>query len=192
MEKTKEDYIDKSYNIYNLLNEFRSNPRELAHHLEKLKKYLDKKTNILSEPNKIKIQMIEGEKVFNDAIKYLKKLPSLPPLEWDDVLSKSAQEHVNDIGPKGLLTYQSSDGKDLEERITKYGKYLENLGENIDFGPNDEIDIIVSMTLDDGEIERPHRNNLSYTPLKSLHHNPSPHPNFLLFPFYFIHYLQYL
>ena len=71
MEKTKEDYIDKSYNIYNLLNEFRSNPRELAHHLEKLKKYLDKNTNILSEPNKVKIKMIEGEKVFNDAIKYL-------------------------------------------------------------------------------------------------------------------------
>jgi len=56
MEKTKEDYIDKSYNIYNLLNEFRSNPRELAHHLEKLKKYLDKKTNILKNQIKSKFK----------------------------------------------------------------------------------------------------------------------------------------
>ena len=175
MEKTKEDYIDKSYNIYNLLNQFRSNPRKLAHHLEKIKKYLDKNTNILSEPNKIKIQMVEGEKVFNDAIKYLRNLPSLPPLEWDDVLAKSAQEHVNDIGPKGLLTYQSSDGTEPEKRITKYGNYFDNLGENIDFGPNDEISVIVFMTLDDGEKERPHRNNLFLNEFKKIGIACGPH-----------------
>ena len=175
MEITEEDYIDKAYNIYNLLNQFRSNPRKLAYHLEKIKKYLDKNTNILSEPDKIKIQMKEGENVFNDAIKYLRNLPSLPPLVWDEVLTKSAQEHVNDIGPKGLLTYQSSDGTDLEKRITKYGNYLENLGENIDFGPNDEIGIIVSMTLDDGEKERPHRNNLFINEFKKIGIACGPH-----------------
>ena len=175
MEITEEDYIDKAYNIYNLLNQFRSNPRKLAYHLENIKKYLDKNTNILSEPDKIKIQMIEGENVFNDAIKYLRNLPSLPPLVWDEVLTKSAQEHVNDIGPKGLLTYQSSDGTDLEKRITKYGNYLENLGENIDFGPNDEIGIIVSMTLDDGEKERPHRNNLFINEFKKIGIACGPH-----------------
>ena len=175
MEKTKEDYIDKSYNIYNLLNQFRSNPRKLAHYLEKIKKYLDKNTNILSEPNKIKIQMVEGEKVFNDAIKFLRNLPSLPPLKWDDILAKSAQEHVDDIGPKGLLTYQSSDGTEPEKRITKYGNYFENLGENIDFGPNDEIGIIVFMTLDDGEKERPHRNNLFINDFKKIGIACGPH-----------------
>ena len=175
MEQTKEDYIDKSYNIYNLLNQFRSNPRQLAYHLEKIKKYLDKNTNILSEPDKIKIQMIEGEKVFTDAIKYLRKLPSLPPLEWDDFLAKSAQEHVNDIGPKGLLTYESSDGTEPEKRITKYGNYWENLGENIDFGLNDEIGVIVSMTLDDGEKERPHRNNLFINDFKKIGIACGPH-----------------
>ena len=175
MEQTKEDYIDKSYNIYNLLNQFRSNPRQLAYHLEKIKKYLDKNTNILSEPDKIKIQMIEGEKVFADAIKYLRKLPSLPPLEWDDFLAKSAQEHVNDIGPKGLLTYESSDGTEPEKRITKYGNYWENLGENIDFGLNDEIGVIVSMTLDDGEKERPHRNNLFINDFKKIGIACGPH-----------------
>ena len=175
MERTKEDYIDKSYNIFNLLNQFRSNPRQLAHHLEKIKKYLDKNTNVLSEPDKIKIQMIEGEIVFEDAIKYLKKLPPLPPLEWDDILSKSAQAHVDDIGPKGLLTYQSSDGTELDARVSKFGSYMENLGENIDFGPNDEIGVIVSMTLDDGEKERPHRNNLFINDFKKIGIACGPH-----------------
>ena len=158
--ENNEDYAQKSRNIFNLINQYRANPRELARHLEKLKKYLDKNTNILSEPDKIQIQMVEGENVFNEAINFLKNIRPLQPLEWDDCLAQSAQEHVDDIGPKGLLLYQSSDGTEPEERITKYGSYTDSLGENIDFGPNDEIGVIVSLTLDDGEEDRPHRDNL--------------------------------
>lgn len=169
------DYVEKSRKIFNLINKFRSNPRELARHLEKLKKYLDKNTNILSEPDKIQIQMVEGENVFNEAIQYLKNLSPLPPFEWDDCLAQSAQEHVDDIGPKGLLLYQSSDGTEPEDRISKYGNYVESLGENIDFGPNDEIGVIVSLTLDDGEEERPHRDNLFKNDYKKIGIACGPH-----------------
>ena len=169
------DYAEKSRNIFNLINKFRSNPRELARHLEKLKKYLDKNTNILSEPDKIQIQMVEGENVFNEAIQYLKNLSPLPPFEWDDCLAQSAQEHVDDIGPKGLLLYQSSDGTEPEDRISKYGNYVDSLGENIDFGPNDEIGVIVSLTLDDGEEERPHRDNLFKNDYKKIGIACGPH-----------------
>ena len=160
MEDNNENYEEKSRNIFNLINKFRANPRDLARHLERLKKYLDTSTNILSEPDKIQIQMVEGEEVFNEAINYLKNLRPLQPFQWEDALAQSAQEHVDDIGPKGLLLYQSSDGTEPEDRITKYGEYKESLGENIDFGPNDAIGVIVSLTLDDGEEERPHRDNL--------------------------------
>ena len=104
--------------------------------------------------------MVEGEEVFNEAIEFLNALHPLKPFIWDDSLAKSASEHVNDIGPKGLLIYQSSNGLEPEERIAKYGKYVDSLGENIDFGPNDAMGVIVSMTLDDGEEQRPHRENL--------------------------------
>ena len=169
------DYVEKSRKIFNIINKFLSNPRELARHLEKLKKYLDKNTNILSEPDKIQIQMVEGENVFNEAIQYLKNLSPLPPFEWDDCLAQSAQEHVDDIGPKGLLLYQSSDGTEPEDRISKYGNYVESLGENIDFGPNDEIGVIVSLTLDDGEEERPHRDNLFKNDYKKIGIACGPH-----------------
>jgi hypothetical protein len=170
-----ENYEEKSRNIFNLINKYRANPRELARHLEKLKTYLDKSTNILSEPDKIQIQMVEGENVFNEAINFLKNLRPLQPLEWDDCLAQSAQEHVDDIGPKGLLLYQSSDGTEPEDRITKYGNYIESLGENIDFGPNDEIGVIVSLTLDDGEEERPHRDNLFKNDYKKIGIACGPH-----------------
>jgi uncharacterized protein YkwD len=142
------------------LNEFRKNPKLLAKHIESLKRYLDKNTNVLSEPGKIQIQMVEGEYVFNEAINFLNSLPSLKPLIWEESLALSALEHVLDIGPKGLLSYQSSDGTEPEERILKYGNYTESLGENIDFGPNDAMGVIISLTLDDGEEDRPHRDNL--------------------------------
>ena len=171
----KEDYVEKAKNIFNLINKFRANPRELARHLEQLKKYLDIKTNILSEPDKIQIQMVEGEDIFNEAINYLNNLRPLQPFQWEEALAKSAQEHVDDIGPKGLLLYQSSDGTEPEERISKYGDYIESLGENIDFGPNDAIGVIVSLTLDDGEEERPHRENLFKNDYKKIGIACGPH-----------------
>ena len=171
----KEDYVEKAKNIFNLINKFRANPRELARHLERIKKYLNIKTNILSEPDKIQIQMVEGEDIFNEAINYLNNLRPLQPFQWEEALAKSAQEHVDDIGPKGLLLYQSSDGTEPEERISKYGDYIESLGENIDFGPNDAIGVIVSLTLDDGEEERPHRENLFKNDYKKIGIACGPH-----------------
>lgn len=104
--------------------------------------------------------MIEDNKVFEEAINFLNSLKPLEPLQWDENLAKSAKEHVDDIGPKGLLLYQSSDGKEPDDRIKKYGSYIDSLGENIDFGPSDAMGIIVSLTLDDGEEERTHRENM--------------------------------
>jgi uncharacterized protein YkwD len=152
--------MKKAKDIFKLINDFRKNPKALAKHLEGMRKYLDKNSMVLSEPGKIQVQMVEGEAVFNEAIEYLLSLHYLKPLEWDENLALSAIEHVLDIGPKGLLSYQSSDGTEPEDRITKYGNYVEALGENIDFGPNDAMGVIVSLTLDDGEPERPHRDNL--------------------------------
>ena len=51
--------------------------------------------------------MVEGDNVFEEAIRFLNSLPPLKPLQWDENLTRSAQSHVNDIGPKGLLLYQA-------------------------------------------------------------------------------------
>ena len=157
------------------MNNFRKNPKELAKKLELIRTYLDPESNILSEPNKIQIQMVEGDAVFKEAIQFLKSLPSLPPLQWDPNLCQSALEHVNDIGPKGLLLYQSSDGTEPEDRIAKYGNFTEPIGENIDFGPNDAMGVIVSLTLDDGEEQRPHRENLFKDDYKKVGIACGPH-----------------
>jgi hypothetical protein len=140
-----------------------------------MKKFLDKSSNVLSEPGKIQVQMVEGDAVFVEAIDFLNSLPYLKPLEWDDNLALSAMEHVLDIGPKGLLSYQSSDGTEPEERISRYGNYIDALGENIDFGPNDAMGVLISLTLDDGEPDRPHRENLFKTDYQKIGIACGPH-----------------
>ena len=55
----------------------------MAKKLELVRTYLDPDTNVLSEPNKIQIQMVEGDNVFKEAIQFLKSLPPLQPLQWD-------------------------------------------------------------------------------------------------------------
>jgi uncharacterized protein YkwD len=162
-----DDYTKKAKEVFKLLNEYRKTPKILIKHLEMLKKYIDNK-NILSEPGKIQVQMVEGKEAVNEAIKYLQEIITLPPLIWDENLALSALEHVMDIGPKGLVSYQSSDGTEPEDRITKYGNYVESLGENIDFGPNDAMGVIVSLLLDDGDPERPHRDNLFKSDYKKV------------------------
>ena len=80
-------------------------------------------------------------------------------LQWDEKLSKIAQEHVDDIGQKGLFLFQSSDITPQEDRTLNNGNYLDNLGENNDYGPNDAIGVIIFLALDDGEKERHNRKN---------------------------------
>ena len=169
-----QDWKKKATEIFKLLNDFRKNPRQLAKHLESLKKNVDS-SKVLTEPGKIPIQMVEGVDVINEAINYLNDIKYLQPFELDPYLCQSAQEHVDDIGPKGLLSYQSSDQTEPEDRIAKYGNYVEALGENIDFGPNDALGVIVSLTLDDGEDERPHRDNLFKSDYKKIGIACGPH-----------------
>ena len=154
------DYEKEEKDIFYLMNECRKCPKKFAQKLKKIQTYLDQNTNILSEPNKKPLQMVEGNNVFYEAIKFLENLSPMKPLQWDNNLYLSAKEHVNDVGPKGLLLYQSSDGTEPQDRICKYGKCEGSFGESIDFAPNDAIGVIVSLTLDDGEEKRTNRKNI--------------------------------
>ncbi|MCQ2816087.1 MAG: CAP domain-containing protein [archaeon] len=178
MDKEQEkqiNYPEKARDIFNLLNDFRQNPKKLVKKLETLRTYLNKKTKVLAQPGKMQIQMMEGDSAIRDSINFLKALKPLDPLEWDDHLAASALFHVNDIGPRGDLSYASSDGTEPEDRISRYGTFTDSLGENIDFGPNDALGVIISLCLDDGEEDRPHRDNLFKTDYRKVGIACGPH-----------------
>jgi len=81
-------------------------------------------------------------------------------LIYDSNLSRAAEDLVKDIGPKGLVSHDSSDGKNVSDRIERYCEWDGSCGENLDFGSKIPIDIVLNLLVDDGVEHRPHRKHL--------------------------------
>lgn len=126
-----------------------------------LKQYIGYfKDNLLNRPNQIPIETYEGPAAYEKAIKFLKKQKPHHTLTFDDKLSKAAQDHAEEIGPLGLFTHESKEGKNVSERLDKYCEWENACCENIDLGGSSGIDVIVSLLIDDGNEAKTHRENL--------------------------------
>lgn len=58
-------------------------------------------------------------------------------MEWNEHLEKAAQDHLDDIGPKGILSHTGSDKSNYKTRIEKYCKWGGSIFEAISYGPRD-------------------------------------------------------
>jgi uncharacterized protein YkwD len=98
-------------------------------------------------------EYVEG--LYED-LRKTKGLHLLVPLE---TLHKSAAHHATDMGAKGGLGHNSSDGTNFTMRIHKFHKPV-TVAENINYGYNDAVSIIMEMLIDEGVTERTHRHNI--------------------------------
>jgi hypothetical protein len=67
---------------------------------------------------------------------------------------------VEDTGPKGLLTHESSTGSSVKERFQKYGKVINCYGENLSFHCDQAAEVLAQLIVDDGVTDRGHRDNI--------------------------------
>ncbi|OMJ69652.1 hypothetical protein SteCoe_32567 [Stentor coeruleus] len=140
------------------LNQCRDDPRKYSNKLTSSLKYY--KGKIYHKPERIPLETREGPENVEACSSYLKSLRPLHPLKWSNSLYLSAQEHADDIGPKGMIGHNSSDGKEPAERISSHCKWSGALGENISYGLADAEDIVISMLADDGVLARGQRLNI--------------------------------
>jgi len=96
---------------------------------------------------------VEG--LYSD-LKKTKGLHLLKPLE---ALHKSAAHHAQDMGAKGQLGHDSSDGTTFVMRIHKFHKPV-SVSENINYGYSDAVSIIMEMLIDEGVPDHTHRHNI--------------------------------
>lgn len=61
------------------------------------------------------IKTKEGAAAIHDALYILKDQQAVEPLSLNSLLNKASKEHVEDIGPKNLMTFDSSDGTPAKE-----------------------------------------------------------------------------
>lgn len=92
-------------------------------------------------------------------LKDLKKTKDHPMLYPAKGLTKAARYHAKDMGKKGKTGHRSSDGTETFVRIKKYaqGGYM---AENIQYGYQSALDIVLDLLIDDGISSLGHRKNI--------------------------------
>jgi len=147
-------------------NKIRTNPSSYIEKLQNSLKYF--RSNVFSKPGEDPIQTYEGKAAVEEAIEFLKRQKPVSAFLTDERLNSACLDHINDIGPKGQSTHESSDGKNLSDRIEKYCEWDGACFENLDFGTNFAENIIFNFLVDDGIPERSQRKNMFNADVKYI------------------------
>jgi len=102
----------------------------------------------------------EGERVVQEAVRFLEKVRPLPPLSRTGGLDACALSHVLDQGPAGARGHRGTDGSTPWKRMARFGRWSGHAAENIAYGQRDARAIVVALIVDDGVRDRGHRLNI--------------------------------
>lgn len=104
----------------------------------------------------------EGPAAVEEALAALETLAASPigELTWADGIWLAAYDHCADTGPTGTTGHTGTDDSTASDRINRYGAWANTAGENISYGSNDPIEIVMQLFIDDGVPGRGHRANI--------------------------------
>jgi hypothetical protein len=154
------DLEDLSSSVLTELNRIRADPTSYVAILNQYLGYFKDNNNILYRPGNIPIETYEGPEIYIEAQRFLKKQRPVGTLTYDNRVAKASQGHADDLGPLGLFSHDSKDGKNAAERIDKYCEWEVACCENVDLGGRNGIEVIVSLLVDDGLEKKIHREHL--------------------------------
>jgi uncharacterized protein YkwD len=103
--------------------------------------------------------MIEHGRAVDEAVRFLKKARSLPPLTLSTGMSRAAADHCAEQ-VEGQLGHDGNDRSSPGDRISRYGTWSATWGENISYGQKTARGIVLTLIIDDGVRSRGHRKNI--------------------------------
>ena len=163
--------------IFEIHNNIRKNPKSLVKDLEEMLTKFD--GLLLKRDAKVTLRTKEGEAAVKEAIEYLNKQSPIGPLKWSEEIQKAAGDHTKDIGPRGLIQHDSSDGKSgVKDRLRKYGNVVSCYGENLSFHCDEAKAVLIQLIVDDGVINRGHRENIFNPEFNVVGINTGEHKDF--------------
>lgn len=157
-------------------NRIRTDPSSYIEKLENTMKYF--RGDILAKPGSVAVKTNEGKAAFEEALEFLKRQKPVSALTHDPRLSSACLDLVNDLGPKGLASHESSDGKTASDRIEVYCEWDGACCENLDFGSRAAEDIIINFLVDDGVADRGDRKNLFKPEIQFFGAAAGPHKEY--------------
>jgi len=133
-------------------------PRDYASLLEQYKKYYDKK--LLKLPGQTPILTKEGAGAVVEAVRYLRSVKPVFPLNASKGMSLGAKDHLMDQGSSGFTQHKGRDGSQIGERVNRYGTWEKSIEENIAYGSDKARNMVMYLIIDDGVSGRGHRKTI--------------------------------
>ena len=94
--------------IFDLHNELRQKPKVVIIDLQERINDYENEVYLRRSDGRSTLQTKDGVKAVYEAIEYLRYLEPVQPLSWSTPMAKACQDHVDDIGPKGGVSHQST------------------------------------------------------------------------------------
>lgn len=91
-------------------------------------------------------------------------------------MQAAAEEHLGDIGPKGILSHTGSDKSTYKDRIERHCRWGGSIFEAIDYAARESAkEVVIAWLVDDGVPKRQHRNNILGPEFKHIGIASGPH-----------------
>ena len=95
-----------------------------------------------------------------EAVDFLMRQPSLPPLRWDDRLGTSARGLADAQGATGEGGHRGPAGDTCPQRLQRVGFYAGLSAEGISYGQMSAEDVVRQLIVDAGVANRGHRRDI--------------------------------
>lgn len=156
------------------LNAARADPAGLARSLRVYRGFY--RARLVTVPG-IRARLItqEGVRPVDEAISFLDRQATAPSLNPDRVLADAAADHTAEQSATGRTGHYGPDGTGPAERTMRRGG-SPYVGEVIAYGATDPVDVIRQLVIDDGVLDRSHRQLLFAPELRYAGVSCGPHP----------------
>jgi hypothetical protein len=164
LQEDRAEGVDSQFELEVLheLSRARSNPTAVAESIRgRLPHFKGKDYFPSDRGGKTAVVTKEGQAAVHDAIRYLEDSAGCAPLGDACVqgLRLAAEDHLLDLGKRGAVGHQGSDGSSSSERMSQYGSWSGKCGECLWFGRmgTSAKQIVEDLIIDDGVPSRGHR-----------------------------------
>lgn len=82
------------------------------------------------------------------------------PLRVSEALVRAARDHAKQMGARGAVGHAGVDGSTLRTRIERHGQWSGSIAENIHYGSDEPLRIVLDLLIDEGVAGRGHRKNI--------------------------------
>ncbi len=137
------------------VNLARSDPLRYASFLEQWRRFYENKK--IRRSGELSILTEEGVAAVEEAIAFLRASSRRPALRLSAGMSRGAKDHARQLGAAGALGHRGLHGNWPTDRVNRYGRWRDAMGENIFYGRGTAREMVMLLIIDDGIPGRDHR-----------------------------------